>query len=629
MAIALGMLVLIGGITWVYSRTLAAPFVFDDSAAVVNNPSIGKLWPLWHPQQPTPLHPGPDLPTSARPLVNLTFALNYAVGRLDPRGYHLVNLALHVVAALLLWGVVSQALVLVDASLAHPRFGKSIPWLGFVVALVWALHPLQSESVAYVTQRTELMMGVCYLGTFYACLKYWTARTISARAAMGTVAAIFCLAGMFCKEMMVSSPAVILLFERTFLRGSFRAALRASWPLYVGLSLSWILLALAVLLGERTPSAGFGQGIGAMTWWCTQAKALAIYLKLCFWPWPLVIHYDFPKLDTWTAAWPWVLPVVLCVGAVFFLAWRKNWIGFLGVSLLAILSPTLVVPLVTEVAAERRMYLPLAAVVVLVVIGSFLFVSRLVERSTMTEDSPGARSAPRVTILVAGTLTACLLGLACAGRLAVFRSELALWQDAAEHQADSYVVQFNLGTSLAAVHQPERAIAHFGRALRIKSDSAEAHFNWGRALEELGAQREAAAHYEEATRLKPDFSAAHNNLGLLLAGNDRLQAAIDHYEAALTADANFAPAHTNLAAALASMNRAAEAVEHLQQAVRLAPAPQAFANLAYGYALVHRTDAAKATIRHAIDLARSHGQDANAAEFSQWLQHYERQTGGP
>lgn len=625
----LGGMALIAAIGWVYGRVVSAPFVFDDSAGIVNNTSIRVLWPLWDAEQPTPLHPGPNLPTSARPLVNLTLSLNYAVGQLDPRGYHLVNVALHVAAALLLWGVVWRALVLVDSARPVQRFEKVASWLGFVVALLWAVHPLQTESVAYVTQRTELMMGVCYLGTLYACLGYWSADAPARRATWLVLATLACFFGMFSKEMMASAPAVVLLFERTFLRGSFRAALRASWPLYFGLALCWIPLALAVVLGERTPSAGFGLGVSAISWWYTQAKVLTLYLRLCFWPWPLVIHYDFPLFDSWSTAWPWFVPVALGSVTVFVLAWRKNWIGFLGVSVLAILSPTLVVPLITEVAAERRMYVPLAALAVLVVVGSYLIVLQFVDRFATANNRARWPVFAVTSVLLVGIPLAVALGVVSAHRLNVYQSELALWQDAAEHQPDSYVVQFNLGTSLAGVGQREQAIEHFRRALELKPDSAESHFNWGRSLEELQAPRDAILHYEEAVRLKSEFAAAHNNLGILLSGSGRTQAAIEHYEAALAAEPDFAPGHTNLAAALASMGRSGEAIGHLEEAARLTPTAQAFANLAYGYALVHRVSDAIATAQRAIDLAQSQGQADAVAEYTHWLKNYRMQVGAP
>jgi tetratricopeptide (TPR) repeat protein len=621
-------LLLAGVIGGVYGRVLDSPFVFDDSAGIVHNTSIRALWPLWSAAQPTPLHPGPNLPTSARPLVNLTFALNYAVGGLDPRGYHLVNVALHLLAALLLWAIVCRTLLLIDSNQATSRFAGTALGLGFVVALVWCVHPLLTESVAYVTQRTELMMGVCYLGTVYACLRYWLTAAAGRRAMWLTLATLACLAGMFSKEMMASAPAVVLLLERT-LRGSFRAALRASWHLYVALALCWIPLALTVAVGERTPSAGFGLGVSAVSWWFTQAQVLVMYLKLCFWPWPQVIHYDLPLLESWSQAWPWVVPVALGVIATFVLAWRKSWIGFVGVSILAVLSPTLVVPLTTEVAAERRMYLPLAAVVALLMVGGYLAAARLVGWRRPQRDGSSRRSVAFVSVLVLSIPLASALGAASARRLSVFQSELALWQDTAEQLPNSYVAQFNLGTSLAGAGRQEEAIGHFRRALELKPDSAESHFNWGRALEQLQAPRDAILHYEEAVRLKPEFAAAHNNLGILLSASGRTQAAIEHYEAALAAEPDFAPAHTNLAAALASLSRAGEAIGHLEEAARLTPNAQTLANLAYGYALIQRPSDAIATIQRAIELAKSQGNLDAAAQYASWLKQYRFQVGAP
>lgn len=610
-----GAALLVAAIGEAYFPALSAPFVFDDSAGVVNNVSIRQLWPLWDAERPSPLRPAPDLPTSARPLVNLSLALNYAAGELDPRGYHLVNIVLHALAALVLWAVVAGALRLPAFA---GRFEASASLLGYCVALLWALHPLQTESVAYVTQRTELMMGLCYLASACAALRYWMARSRRARAAWLAAAGIVCLAGMFCKEMMASAPAVILLFERTFLRGTFRRALAASWPLYLVLGACWVPLGLAVLLGERTPSAGFGLEVAASTWWFTQCKVLWLYLKLCFWPWPLVIHYEFPYLTTWREAWPWVAATGTFAAIMFALAWRRNGIGFLGVWLLAALSPTLVVPLVTEVAAERRMYVPLAAAAVLVVGGSYLAVAWLA-RMTSRPRAAGWLVALLMVAIASG------LGLVTTRRLAAYQRETLLWQDAASHQPDSYVVQFNLGTCLAGEGQLLEAIEHFRRAAELKPDSAQAQFNWARTLEALQLPREAAERYEEAIRLKPDFAFAHNNLGILLANSGRLQAAIDHYEAALEVDPDFAPAHTNLAAALASLGRASEAIGHLQRAAELTPNVTTLSNLAYGYALVHRSADAIDMARRAIDLARQQGQTAAAEEIAGWLKNYRLQ----
>src|SRR5262249_20614235 len=162
----------------------------------------------------------------------------------------------------------------------------------------WALHPLQTEAVIYVTQRTELMMGFCYLAVLYSSLRYWAAESSAAKTTWIVLASLACLAGMASKEVMVSAPIVVLLYDRTFLAGSFRAALQKSWPLYAGLAVGWLLL-LALNFGQpRGESAGFHHDVLPHVWWATQCKVLLMYLKLCIWPWPLVIHYGTPYLET-------------------------------------------------------------------------------------------------------------------------------------------------------------------------------------------------------------------------------------------------------------------------------------------------------------------------------------------
>ena len=149
-----------------------------------------------------PLSPQRDTPVAGRPLVNLTFAINYAAGGLDPRGYRLTNLAIHLLAALTLFGLVRRTLRL--PSLA-PRFGEQATNLAWVAALIWMLHPLQTETIDYVTQRTESMMGLFYLLTLYCSV-----RALEGRPGRWHVAAIVaCAAGMACKESMVTAPVMV------------------------------------------------------------------------------------------------------------------------------------------------------------------------------------------------------------------------------------------------------------------------------------------------------------------------------------------------------------------------------------------------------------------------------------
>jgi len=176
-------IVLAIAIVFVYGRGLNAPFMFDDDDSVVVNTSIRSLWPLvGTEEQRGPFNPIRDLPTSARPVVNYSFALNYHFGGLSVRGYHIVNVVLHFLSALLLFATVRRTLRLPYFA---GSFNSAAGWLAFAVALLWSLHPLNTEAVEYTTQRTELMMALFYLATFYCALRYWSPIPLPPREGQG------------------------------------------------------------------------------------------------------------------------------------------------------------------------------------------------------------------------------------------------------------------------------------------------------------------------------------------------------------------------------------------------------------------------------------------------------------
>ena len=278
----------------VYGRASHAPFVHDDNISVLGNPSIVRLWPLFGTgDHPGPLNPPRDAVTSGRPVVNLSLALNHHFGAFDPWGYHVVNVIIHVLSSLVLYGIVRRTLLL---ERFRDRFGVAAVPLGLAVALLWAIHPLQTDSVEYVSQRTESLMGLFYLAALYASLRYFTAETSRGKGLAATGASLVCLAGMACKEVMVSAPLMTLLFDRSFVSGSFRGALKKSWPLYSGLAGGWVLLLALNIDAPRSRAAGLNAGLPVYVWWFTQAKVVLLYLKLSIWPWPLVIHHDMAPL---------------------------------------------------------------------------------------------------------------------------------------------------------------------------------------------------------------------------------------------------------------------------------------------------------------------------------------------
>jgi Flp pilus assembly protein TadD len=615
----LAVLATISAVVWlVYGRGIHAPMIFDDGNSIVHNPSIKHLWPLFGTADaPGPLAPEKDFCTSGRPLVNFSLAVNYYFShRFDPTGYHVFNAWVHVANAFLLWAIVRRTLRL---DFFTGRFDAVAEPLALAVALLWALHPLQIDAVQYITQRTELMMGFCYLLVLLASLHYWSAETTAARSGWLVLATASCVAGAACKEVMVSAPAMILLFERTFIAGSFRRALRQSWPLYAGLMLGWGMILLLNVGGPRSESAGFGVNLPAYVWWFTQTHVLIYYLRLAIRPWPLVIHYEFPHLETFAAAGPWLLAVALLAAVTIVLVWRRTAAGFLLTWVVAILSPTLVVPIVTEVAAERRMYLPMAALVSLTIVGGYELLSRYLAPPNRAR----GRAADRRTLVLvcsAAGLLALIYGALDVKRLAMFEEPLVLWKDALIHQPGSSTSQFNVGITLSSQGKQAESIPYFEEAIRIKPDDGGTHNNLGFALLMTGRTAEALQHIERAIQLKPDSAAAHNNMGMALAGLGRTQQATQEFSAALKLQPEYGDAAINLGTILLRSGQPLAALDPLQQALAWDPERlEIFAPLLNAYMDLGRTDDAIATARQGLLAAHRQKNIDLANQLQAWL----------
>ena len=162
MFLAVAVLLLAGVVA--YYNSFSAPFLFDDDPAIADNPTIRTLWPPWAALSP----PATGAGVNGRPVINVSFAINYALGGLDVRGYHAANLAIHLCAALTLFGIIRRTL---RQPILRPRFGDQALPIAFAAALGWTLHPLQTESVIFIEQRTESLMGLFYLLTLYAAIR--------------------------------------------------------------------------------------------------------------------------------------------------------------------------------------------------------------------------------------------------------------------------------------------------------------------------------------------------------------------------------------------------------------------------------------------------------------------------
>jgi hypothetical protein len=305
-------------------------------------------------------------------------------------------------------------------------------------------------------------------------------------------------------------------------------------------------------------SAGFGTPVTPMDWWLTQAKVLAMYLRLVFWPWPLEIYYDFPYLRTLSEAWPWLVPLILLLIGTAVAFRRRLAVGFVAAFAWVVLAPTTLVPIATEIAAERRMYLPLAALIVLVVVG--------VAAVIRADDRPRALSVQQ-----AGIASFIVLALIAAGisarRVRQYQDPVVLWQETARRQPGVLALN-NLGMVLNQAGRAEEAIAPLERVVEISPGTAEAHINLGIAHLKLGRYASAAASLERAIAIKTTAE-AHLSFGVALSNLQRPDEAIAQFEKAAALRPDLLEAHYNRGVKLVQMGRPAQALAPLEPATSL------------------------------------------------------------
>jgi len=291
-----------------------------------------------------------------------------------------------------------------------------------------------------------------------------------------------------------------------------------------------------------------------------------------------------------------------------------------------VLSPTLLIPMPGETLAERRMYVPLMALMPLTIVGAYALLKWAQRHFAATTAGPsnGWAALSLTTVAVLGL--SLVYGVLSVNRLAAYQDELTLWKDGAIYQPEDSLIQANLGVVLATRGRPQEAIQYFEEALRLKPQFSYAHFNLGRAYAELGQSREAMEHYQQAVDIKPDSIDAQYNLGLALADAGRPEEAIRHLQEAVRLMPDFASAHNNLGVSLAGVGRMPEAIVHFERVISLEPDVEAYANLALAYAGVNRRADAIAAAQKAVDLAREEGKSSLAGQLEDWLSTYRART---
>lgn len=537
-------LVLLVAVLAAYQNIFNAPFVFDDQLAIQHNPTITQLWPPWTALSP----PGESGSGSAgRPLINYSLALNYAISGYAPWSYHALNLIIHGLAALVLFGVIRRTL---QQPVLAEQFGRDSLPLGFLIALLWAVHPLLTETVTCVVQRTESLGALFYLLTIYCFIRSLDSSKANAWR-VAAVAAV--LVGLANKETVATAPIMVLLYDRTFAAGSFIRAWVLRIKFYLALASCWLILAGLMLSSQhRGGTVGFGLGT---VWWQYALKQCAVvphYFILAVWPHPLAIDYGSDVVTSLSTVWlPAVMLGMILVATVWALIRKPVW-GFVGTWVFLILGPSSsIVPLTTQTEAEHRMYQPLAAMVAMGVAVLYRW--------------GGRQAFAGVAVL------AIAWGILTFQRNETYATELSVWQDDAANVPGNFRAHENLAVALVNAGRPSEGLREDETSLRLNPGNFLAEYNWGLHLRDAGRLEEALAHFRRAADMDPYFNEARTQAGIALLKLGHGQEAIVEFQQALRLTPDSPEAQNNLGNAYNSAGQPEVALRYYQNAVRLKP----------------------------------------------------------
>ncbi len=510
------------------------------------------------------------------PLTWLSHMLDWECYGLWPGGHHLTNVLLHALTVVLLFLVLRQ------------MTGRL--WPSALAAAIFALHPLRVESVAWVSERKDVLSGLFFMLTLWAYVRY-VRRPFSLGRYLA-VAAFFAL-GLMAKPMLVTLPAVLLLLDYWPLE---RAGKSASWPRLVLEKLPLLALSAAssvVTLAAQHDTLKTTDYVSLPSRVANALVAYATYLRQMVCPVNLAVLYPHPRggLPGWEVAGAAVLLAAITAAV---LARRQaqpyllvGWLWFLGM-----LVPVIgLVQVGNQAMADRYTYLPQIGICLLLAWAAAAVAARL---------GWGARACGGLATLLLGVMAA-----AAWQQTTYWHDSDALWYHALDCTAQNYTAHYNVACALQHNGQLEEAAAHYQEALKInpgyapahvnlgtmladrgqfaaamdhyckalqsETDNADAHNNLGRVLARLGHREEAMAHFQRALALDPECAEAHNNLGNELAAREEIAAAAAHFQRALEIDPQFVQVYNNLGVMLAGQGRFEEAIAQYQAALKIQP----------------------------------------------------------
>jgi tetratricopeptide (TPR) repeat protein len=567
-----------------YSNTFQSPFVFDDVINIVENASLSNS-----PSLLTILTPPKGTGVAGRPLINLSLAFNYAISGERTWSYHLFNLIVHILTALTLLGIIRRTLL---SDRLKETYGNISTPFAFACALLWAIHPLQTESVTYIIQRCESLMGLFFLLTFYCSIRGWQSDSPQP---WHLAAILAFLAGVVSKEVIVAAPVLLFFYDLIYFHKNPPKVLRHSPLLYSGLLVGLISLLFLVTAGG-TSSSGTGHLVFTPTdYWITQPRVIIHYILLSFWPYPLCIDYGWP-VSTLADEWPFLMIMALISITSIYALFRLPSVGFLTLWFFFLLAPTSLMPL-PDLAFEHRMYLPLAAIVVMTVGGAYRLLRFAAAHWCIAKRNENKMIFKGALYLL--FLSAASLMILTFSRNLDYETDVALWSNTVRQYPENSRARVNLGSALIQRMRYNEGLPHLQESLRIETKNAShfaerfpgsgqqidkylyylsirsvyafARYNLGTAYLFSGKPDLAIENFTETLRFRPQYHSAHTSLGIALYMKGNQLEAFRSLRQAIDLKPDDSTSHTNLGAAFRLSGNAPEALKHFSEALRLKP----------------------------------------------------------
>lgn len=540
-----------------YWPSIHGDFLFDDVSSIPQNASIRDLSRI--DVVLSPLHTGGKT-HSGRPVLNLTFALNYAIGRLDVRHWHVTNWLIHAAAAGCLYATILTTCLRGNVAPGIRRAAQPLAWW---IAACWAVHPLMASAVAYIVQRAESLAALCLLAILLVTcqlLRGWTPRTVF------LVISGLGIVGAFTKETCFVAPACVLLYDRAYLGRSWRELACKRGIHHAAFTTVMIAAAcVAQLQNGRGDTVGASATMSRWDYLLIQGENIVSYLASIFLPCGLVVDYGVQATGLTPSKAVATALVTLLLISTFHRYWRAPRGALPAALFWILLAPSSsIVPIVTQTGGEQRMYLPSACVVITVFVGVFRVGRLLWRRQWRLSGSPTT-----VAHLSSAAILAALL-ITTNQRMEVFQSPDAFWGYIATRAPGNLRAVRSWCLSLAGAGQCDAAIRLCDRSVSIEAQKTGALLARGTCHEHCGNADAALQDYQQALALSPANPDVHSHLAVHFRKHGQADRALAHFTRAIELEKH-ATHFANRGDLLRHLGRNPEALADLQRAIAIQP----------------------------------------------------------